>query len=350
MLARIKVVFSDHIRHHFGPEIRSDELSDTIELMWYRGGREALDLGGEFQEHADRIIRFFMFVAHAVRALDNVPDEAIRQIEASSFNMEAIRTMHLDLLRGDHVYVADQFVTRVVRGQGFGHRLAELVRISIGRIALKECRRDLDWVRKQSGTKINHIADWLASAVANEAPWLSNVDERGRAKKLLKFGSLDAMHAEAEKHMKRKLAAEAAAIMAEEETFADDGGEYRIVRLTTPASLDRESDAMRHCVGHGAYDRYLALDDYLLLSLRDKANRPHVTIQVNHGAIVQFFGKANTKPKPEYRAAALRLLEPFGFVFPSKSDGDHRHMIDYGPPIEFPEGNLRDRLWLGPGL
>lgn len=319
--ARIRKVFADHLRGLYGPALRTNELHDAIRPMWFSGAREALgyDLALPTTEEVENrfvVNRFFAFLADYVWMMDNEPDEAIRQIEAGSFDLFTIRRMHLNALQLDPEYVTDQFVKRIVRGQGFGHRLGELVKISIGRIALKESRRDIDWVRKQIGTKINHIADWLASSVANDAPWLSNVDEHGRVKKLMKFGNLEAMHAEAEKHMRRKLAAQAAAVVGDEPTFAENGEGYKIVRLTTESALDRESAAMRHCVGHGAYDRFLGSDDHFLLSLRDKANRPHVTIQVNHGTIVQFFGKANSAPKPEYRDAALGLLSPFGFDFP----------------------------------
>jgi hypothetical protein len=315
--ACVRTVFSDHIRGLYGPALRTNELHDTIRPMWFSGAREALGHDPTVPNMEETVNRFFAFMAHYVWMLDNEPDEAIRQIEAGSFDLATVRRMHLNDLQLDPEYVTDQFVKRIVRGQGFGHRLRGLVEISIGRIALKESRRDIEWIRKQSGTKINHIADWLASAVVNEAPWLSNVDERGRVKKLMKFGSLDAINAEAEKHMKRKLAAEAVALAGEEPVFADDGGDYRIVRLTTEQALDRESAEMRHCIGHGSYDRYLGRDEHLLLSLRDKANRPHVTIQVNRGKIVQFFGKANSDPKPEYREAALELLSSSGIGFPA---------------------------------
>jgi hypothetical protein len=315
LLARIRKVFSDHIGPQFGPELRSNELHSTVELLWYSGGREALELDGNFQDE-DRVIRFFTWLAHAVYALDNVPEEAIRQIKASCFDMGVIRGLHLAVLYSDPELVADQFLKSLLRGQGLGHSLAELVTISIGRIALKECRRDLEWPRKQSRTKINHIIDWLDIARVTNAPWLSNVDELGRVKKLMKFGSLDAMHSEADKHMKRRLASVAVEVVKEEPVFADDGGAYRVVRLTTEAALDRESAQMRHCIGLGSYDRYLGQDKHLLLSLRDKLNRPHVTIQVNDGKIVQFLGKANSAPKQEYRDAALELLSIHGIAFP----------------------------------
>ncbi|MCS4088561.1 PcfJ domain-containing protein [Rhizobium sp. BK176] len=317
-------------------------LHEAIFTMWFSGAREAIGRDPAFPNMEESVSRLFAFMAHYVGMVDNEPDEAIRQIESGSFDLDTIRRKHLKALRLDPAYVANQVVKSIVRGRGFGHRLRELVEISIGRIALKELRRDIGWREKQSWSDISHIADWIASAVASEEAWLSNLDERGRVKKLMKFGSLAAMHAEAEKQMKRKLVAQPVAMVAEEPVFASGDGEYRIVQLTTPAALDRESDAMRHCVGQGAYDRYLGHKDHLLLSLRDKSNRPHVTIQVRNLKIVQFLGKANSTPKLEYRDAALALLEPLGIEFSSASDEVNRHAIWYGEPVEYRDPNMRD--------
>jgi hypothetical protein len=297
----------------YGEDLQSKDLYDSIYTVWRGVSKQA---AGRVDPEEEVSLRCFGYMANHVWMMDNQAEEAVRQIDEEEFDVEALRSKHLSALMQDPAYVADQFLKRLVRGQGFGKRLADLVRISIGRIALKETRRDIDWCRRQNGAQINHIADWLASAVATEAAWLSNVDDQGRQKKLMKFGSLEAMHAEAEKHMRKALAAEAVAIASEEETFADEGGEYRIVRLKTIRALDYESNAMRHCIGHGAYDRFLGRDDFLLLSLRDKGNRPHLTIQVNRGKIVQFSGKANSEPKPDYRKVALDLLSPLGIAFP----------------------------------
>ncbi|MBY3432760.1 hypothetical protein HFN89_01040 [Rhizobium laguerreae] len=341
LVSQVRRVFVERVSGQFGPGLRTDELYKAIFTMWHDGAKEELRL---VPGDAERVGRFLALLANYVWFIDNQAEEAVGQIDIGVFDGDVIRRKHFNALMRDPDYVAAQFVHRVVRGQGFGRRLAELVKVSVGRIALKGCRQDIDWCGRQNGTQINHIADWLASAVATEAPWLSNVDEHGRPKKLMKFGTLDAMSAEADKHMQKRLTAAAAAVVREEETFADDGGEYRIVRLTTPSALDRESDAMRHCIGHGAYDRYLGRDEFLLLSLRDKGNHPHITIQVNHGKIIQFFGKGNSTPKAEYRDAALGLLSPLGIEFAPPSDAVNRHLIWYGEPIEYPQ-NVHLGLW-----
>lgn len=150
------------------------------------------------------------------------------------------------------------------------------------------------------------------------APWLSNVDEHGRPKKLMKFGTLEAMYAEADRHMRRLLSSQISRPrvelgQADEESFADEGGEFYLVRMKTANALDNESNAMRHCVGHGAYDRRLSDAGFLLLSLRDRKGWPHMTLQIVNGVVVQARGKANSAPKQEHAAAAHRLLDIWGY-------------------------------------
>lgn len=309
----IRKLFVERTANLFGPKLRMDALYRNIE-NWQEGSLSEAELGDP--DKFQRLDRFFKYLATHVWMADNQPEEAIRQVKAMEFDVEALRRKHLAVLFRDPVYVADQFVIRIVRARGMEDRVKDLVRMSMGRIAIKESRRDIDWCRRQNGLQINHIVDWLISAIATDAPWLSNVDELGRPRKLMKTGSIDALYAEAEKQMQKKLSRERAGLGVEDEQdFAVDRGEFRIVRLKTPKALDCESNAMRHCIGHGAYDRLLDQDEHLLLSLRDAYNVPHATIEVRAGKIVQFHGKANSTPKDSYRQAVERLLSPLGIEF-----------------------------------
>jgi hypothetical protein len=246
--------------------------------------------------------------------LDNQAEEAVKQIGVGKVDIEIIRKKHLDELRQDPVYVADQFVKRVSRNRWGGTRLRKLLYMSIGRIAVKECRRDIHWCNLQSNDRVSHIADWLAGAIAAEAAWLSNVDEQGRPKKLMKFGSLDAMHDEADKQMRKKLPQKRSKLGGcDEENFADEGGEYYLVQMKTSKALENESGAMCHCVGHGAYERRLSEKRSLMLSLRDRKGWPHMTIEIANGEVVQARGKANSYPKDVHAAAAHRLLDIWGY-------------------------------------
>ncbi|MCS4088560.1 PcfJ domain-containing protein [Rhizobium sp. BK176] len=228
---------------------------------------------------------------------------------------------------GDPVYVAKWFVDRL----RFRHRyqsndaLTPLVNASIGRIALKESRKDLNWFRRQDEEAVDHVVDWIESSLNSGAPWISNLNDKGIPKKLMKFGSLEAMHAEADKQMKRLLVHERQRMGKEdEEDFADEGGEFYIVHMKTPAALDNESNAMRHCVGHGAYDRRLSEKRSLMLSLRDRKGWPHMTIEIVNGEVVQARGKANSRPKEVHAAAAHRLLDIWGYY-----GGDTDYLLNF---------------------
>lgn len=157
--------------------------------------------------------------------------------------------------------------------------------------------------------QLRHIVDWLRAALANNEPWLKNLDGHGRPKKLLKFGSVDAIVREADKAM-LKAAQRVKGVKlvdGDESLFEMLGDGYYVVRLLTPAALDRETSEMQHCIGNGGYDKHLIDGNHLYLSLRDQAGHPHVTIEVADGYITQLQGKQNAIPVDKYR----RLLIPF---------------------------------------
>ena len=183
-------------------------------------------------------------------------------------------------------------------------RLAVLLDTCVGRLA----RRSQDAFEIDED-KLRHIVDWLRAALANDEPWLKNVDGQGRTKKLMKFGSVDAIVKEADKAMLKsaqKLRNVKLADGDEElvEMLADG---YYVVRLLTPEALDRESAQMQHCIGNGGYDDYLLDGTHEYYSLRDPSGRPHVTVEVSGGSAVQLQGKQNATPARKY----LDLLFPF---------------------------------------
>ncbi len=174
-----------------------------------------------------------------------------------------------------------------------------------------------------------HVVDWLRAAIRNNEPWLKNVDDQGRPKKLMKFSSLDQIVAEADKAM--RLAAEreyqkamSVPMSTEDEEVVDrleDG--YYVVRMLTPAALDRESAQMQHCIGQGAYDDRVKLTDkYAYHSLRDRFGKPHVTIEayLNRSlgsieTISQIQGKQNRRPDEKYLLVLCHFLEKIGVLF-----------------------------------
>ncbi len=82
--------------------------------------------------------------------------------------------------------------------------IVELLWHSVGRVVLKLSNPVVVMVGPHTRPQIGHIADWLKASVVNAAPWLDKKDDKGRPKKLLKFGTVDAIFHEAEKAMRRQ--------------------------------------------------------------------------------------------------------------------------------------------------
>jgi hypothetical protein len=179
-------------------------------------------------------------------------------------------------------------------------------------------------------TLVGHIADWLKAAVANKAPWLSKLDEKGRPKKLLKFGTLEAIAAGADKAMRRhnQNARRSELAVDAEIAYMELADGYRLVRLMSTEALDAESLEMQHCIGHGGYDDKLADPSVVFLSLRDATNKAHATLEIENGIIRQLSGKQNAYPDPKY----LRLLHPLlsrpDIDLMDMGDGSHGVVID----------------------
>ncbi|MBY3433264.1 hypothetical protein HFN89_03680 [Rhizobium laguerreae] len=162
-----------------------------------------------------------------------------------------------------------------------------------------------------------HVADWIAAAIANREPWLSNVDALGRPKKLLKFPTLEAITREADEAMIRyaRKNRDVALREGDEELVMALADGYYAVRLLTPAALDRESGQMQHCIGAGSYDKALATGSAEFFSLRDAAGNAHATMEVETGGrtIVQLQGKQNKVPEDRYIRLLLPLMKTMRF-------------------------------------
>ncbi|MCZ7861530.1 PcfJ domain-containing protein [Agrobacterium salinitolerans] len=254
-------------------------------------------------------------------------DEAAAFLRTGSVDWDRLQEIEQAVIENDPRHIASRIIIRLMRGGDWEtHRLLEK---SLGKIIEKEVRRNSSWQAMQEEQSFHHVRDWIGSAVANRAAWLTNLDDNGCPKKLAKCGSLSALVAEADKQMKKDLNSQGRSAPRNADVFASDGGAYHIVNLATPQAIDRESNEMRHCIGHGSYDRFLGLDGHLFLSLRDEFGRPHATMEVVKGKIVQFYGKANSVPKEEYREATLQLLSPRGIELPDSSNLDSFQVDDW---------------------
>lgn len=157
-------------------------------------------------------------------------------------------------------------------------------------------------------TSVEHVIDWLYVSYEEQHAWLANVDEFGRPRKLLKFSTMSDLVQEADKwverHYRGTVADRSKKLNRNDEIFdADLGAGYTLVRLLSPAALDVESARMRHCIGHGAYDRRLSHPDCAYYSVRDDEGQPVATLEIlrlrEHWVINQFSGHRNGTP-PEH--------------------------------------------------
>jgi hypothetical protein len=230
------------------------------------------------------------------------------------------------------------------------NRVQLLLTYCLGRLFTKEHGRGGDWKALATSIDGRHIADWLRAAVANDEPWLANVDELKRPKKLLKFSDVAGITAEADKAMSKANQAQVVHIAAGNEKLVMQLGDgLYLVRLCTVVALDYESSVMQHCIGNGGYDAALASGRREFLSLRSGPGKPHVTIDIDRdcGYVIEMKGKQNSWPLPQYVAALtpffqarpkLKFLSTTGVVFdPERTPLQVRALPD-GAVIE---GDLR---------
>lgn len=193
------------------------------------------------------------------------------------------------------------------------HKVFELMKLSVGRILMKGIYKGISFDVDAPNPSFQHIYDWLSVAVENNESWLSNVDEQGRPKKLMKLSTIEQAVREADKAM-RKANQRLGNLMLEEgheAIYAELNGGYSIVRMLTPQALDNESVRMQHCIGHGSYDGKVCDSSNLYLSLRDRYGKPHITFEISvvddsdRFLVHQMYGKQNLPPVSKY----LRVLD-----------------------------------------
>ena len=122
------------------------------------------------------------------------------------------------------------------------------------------------------------------------------------------------------------------------QVLADGGQGWRWVRVTTPEGLDYEGNAMGHCVGRGGYD-----DGKIIISLRDKHNMPHCTIEWDEDSrsVEQVQGRANGPVVEKYHKSVVSFinsLEPLAV----HGAGKFGHVLVRGQLVHW--SKLPDRL------
>nr|WP_250807874.1 PcfJ domain-containing protein [Neorhizobium tomejilense] len=204
-------------------------------------------------------------------------------------------------------------IAPVVGEREGGDDVLKLAVIGIGNVLYRHHRRGGDWRDMLSSHEADfqHVIDWIAAAVADKDEWLAKTDDKGRPLKLAKMHSLEQLKAEADKAFGKKLQKIGSTVLLPDDEALEmelaDG--YRVVRMLSPAALDRESGMMQHCVGLGSYDGHLRDNRRALYSLRDTFNKPHATMEVDvrERVLLQLRGKQNAMPTMRY----LRMLGPF---------------------------------------
>jgi hypothetical protein len=182
---------------------------------------------------------------------------------------------------------------------------------SVGRVLISIGTRTGDvmpTLNLVSHDQARHICDWLSVAHERNEAWLSRVDAKGRPLKLMKFGSIEQIVAEADKAMAKRSGDPIAAETTDGTKAVYDAGDgWTVVRLLTSTALDIEGQQMGHCVGQGAYDCGLSTNFIGIYSLRDPSGKSHVTIEIDHtmDKVEQIKGKQNKPPKAEYMRRLL---------------------------------------------
>ena len=123
----------------------------------------------------------------------------------------------------------------------------------------------------------------------------------------------------------------------------DDG--YRFALLSSAKDLEIEGDRMRHCVGDYDYEVDHGSD---IVSLRDRRNRPHVTLEIlGSRQVVQIKGKANGPVAPRYSRYVAAFIREMGLEVTGDRDnaGLTYRPLDLANPEGWPaEAKLRDLI------
>ena len=94
-----------------------------------------------------------------------------------------------------------------------------------------------------------------------------------------------------------------------------DMGDFKWVQLITREDCVEEGNAMGHCIGNSHHSSQIANGKTMAFSLRDKFNRPHITLEasIETKKIFEFKGNSNNLPKTEYLKYFVDLIEKYDF-------------------------------------
>ena len=156
-------------------------------------------------------------------------------------------------------------------------------------------------------------------------------------------------------HRFRAMMAERAGVAADN-TLMSLGNGFRFALLTSERELIIEGKRMGHCVGSYRYELDHGSD---IVSLRDGRNRPHVTIEILGGQLVnQIKGKVNGPVALRYRRLVAAFIREMGLVVTDDRENAGIAFRDFdltAPRSWAAEPRLRDlirreiegKIWVG---
>ncbi len=169
----------------------------------------------------------------------------------------------------------------------------------------------------------SHVRDWMRNRIRNQDPVVMNPGRLGR------MTWAQALQASQEWHEQMKAGGDGGEEdPSHKELFLDLKENGQWWKLTGETCLTREGDVMGHCVAD--YVDEVESGNSVILSLRDKKNRPHVTVELapyeSGYTIEQIKGKENEPPVQKYWPQVETLLKHLlstGDVEIGDGEGEH---------------------------
>lgn len=150
--------------------------------------------------------------------------------------------------------------------------------------------------------KINRILDWKREA---QEVNLNELNFKQALKMADKY--FDSLFVKTSKSLKNK-------------NVVLDCGKYKWVQLKTVEDCVEEGKAMSHCIGGSGHSQRIFEERSIAFSLRDKYNKPHLTLEAPYdkknnqiGKIFEFKGTSNQTPNIEYSKYFVELLKKYKF-------------------------------------
>jgi hypothetical protein len=161
---------------------------------------------------------------------------------------------------------------------------------------------NIDINSNEDDNKINRILDWKREA---QEVNLNELDFKQALNMADNY--FDSLFVKTSKSLKNK-------------NVVLDCGKYKWVQLKTVEDCIEEGNAMGHCIGNSNHSQNISQERSVAFSLRDKYNKPHLTLEapfdksLNYiGKIFEFKGTSNQTPAVEYVECFVELLKKYNF-------------------------------------